>query len=50
MFGKSQSLLKNLSPSRKEALKPPFSRESWEAGGLGLSGFDVNTNTFQVYP
>ena len=52
MFGKSKGLLKtslvNLSPSKRESLKPPFSCREGGIGGLGLGGFNVNKHTFQT--
>ncbi len=38
----------NLSPKRREALKPPFPTREGGLGGLGLGGLDVSNNTFQT--
>jgi hypothetical protein len=38
----------NLSPTRREALKPPFPCREGGLGGLGLREFGVNNNTFQT--
>jgi hypothetical protein len=49
MFGKSQNLLKNLSPNlspkRREVWKPPF---TLSVGGLCSEIFEVSYNTFKT--
>jgi hypothetical protein len=38
----------NLSPKRREALKPPFPSREGGLGGLGLSDVNVTNNTFKT--
>ncbi len=52
MFEKSKKLLANLSPNlsptRREAFKPPLSPREGGWGARGLQGFDVKDNTFKT--